>query len=125
MRNEWYGDKKDVVKWSSLLCLAKRKGIKHIFYVAMCTDAKQNVRNEGNPYERAAAEFFDRHKDLRRIKELGMGHGIRIRVWMKQFSNEGRSDYFREVHKKMRASKRRTVWFFDPDTGVQPNRVLK
>ena len=120
MRTEWYGDKKDVVNWVSLLSFAKRKGIKHIFYVVMCTDTIQDMPNEGNPYERAVAEFFDRHKDLRRTKELGMGHGIRINVWMKQFSNEGRAAYFKEVHKKMRASKRRTVWFFDPDTGIKP-----
>ena len=35
MQDEWYGDKRDVVKWSSLVHLARREQIRHILHVAM------------------------------------------------------------------------------------------
>ena len=38
MRNEWYGDSRDFVKWQSLLDLGRREGIIRIWQVAMCTD---------------------------------------------------------------------------------------
>ena len=33
MRNQWYGDKRDLIKWGVLLELARRHGAKHILQV--------------------------------------------------------------------------------------------
>lgn len=133
MRNEWYGDKKEVVKWASLLYLAQREGIEHIFYIVMRTDTQQDypkikdlngnaVLGQRDVVEQVA-NFFDRHKDLIRIEELGKKHNIHIEVWLKRFEHVNRASYFAEVCRKMRVSEPRSVWFFDPDTGIEPNRA--
>ena len=90
MRNEWYGDKRDFLKWPSLLHLAQREGIKRIFQVAMCTDAgpayPEIATLDGEIVQCRAmtaqvSDHFHHHNDLRGIAALGEHLGIDIEVW--------------------------------------------
>ena len=129
MRSEWYGDKKDLVKWQSLLYMARREGIKRICQIAMCTDAEpetlairvldggavedQDVRQQVN-------EHFRRVKNLEQVKSLGKSFNIEVDVRSGPFTHPTRGQYFGAILNEIRASKLRTVWFFDPDTGIEP-----
>ena len=129
MRNEWYGDKRDFLKWPALLYLARRQKIGRIFQVAMCTDAvpthpKIKTLNgqmvECQDISRHVADHYHRHNDLNGIRAVGKHFGIDIEVWLEQFTHATRVEYFQEVLKEIRKSTARTVWFFDPDTGIEP-----
>ena len=129
MRNEWYGDKRDFLKWPALLSLARRQNIARIFQVAMCTDAgptypQINTLNgqivECQDVSRHVADHFHRHNDLNGIKAVGEHFGIDIEIWLEQFTHATRVEYFAGVLKEIRESTARTVWFFDPDTGIEP-----
>ncbi len=51
--------------------------------------------------------------------------GIEIVVWPELFIHAGRGDYFDRVHDAIRESTSRTLWLFDPDTGIEPARGAK
>ena len=129
MRNEWYGDKRDLLKWTSLLYLARREGIGRIFQVAMCTDPEpphfEIQRLGGEPVEcrdetTHATAHFHQHNDLNGIGALGERLGINIEVWPEPFTHVGRDAYFDRVYGEIRVTEPPTVWFFDPDTGIEP-----
>ena len=128
MRNEWYGDKRDFLKWPSLLHLAQREGTRRIFQIAMCTDAgpayPEITTLDGRIVQCQAvtilvADHFHHHNDLRGITALGEHLGINIVVWSYPFTHAIRGRYFARVFAEIQTSETRTVWFFDPDTGIE------
>ena len=132
MRNEWYGDKRDFLKWPSLLHIAQREGIGRIIQIAMSTDTGL-VTPEITTLDREkivqcqavakqAAKHFHHHNNLNGIVSLGEHFNINIEVWLEKFTHATRGAYFAEVLKAIKPSKTRTIWFFDPDTGIEPQK---
>lgn len=129
MRNEWYGDKRDLIKWPTLLHLAQREGIGRIFQIAMCTDTEpvypEIMALDGQvvlPQDvtEHVADHFHNHNDLNGIAALGGHFGIEIEVWMEEFTHAGRDDYFAGIDNEILMAEIPTLWFFDPDTGIEP-----
>lgn len=129
MRNEWYGDRRDVVKWTSLLHLAQREEIDRIVQIAMCTDMEPappeitTLDREIVQCQAVAAQVanhFHHHNDLNGIRPFGQHFGIDVEVRLAPFAHPGRGQYFDNVLNEIRASTKRTIWFFDPDTGIEP-----
>ena len=129
MRNEWYGDKRDFIKWPTLLHLANRQGIARIFQVAMKTDAEPPdpaittlngaIVNCAN-ITALVADHFHRHNDLNGFRAVGEDFGINIVVWLGIFTHASRDRYFANIFAEIQEHECPTVWFFDPDTGIEP-----
>jgi hypothetical protein len=121
MRNQFYGDRKDVWKWSLLLKLAGQKH--HIFQIAMLRPDKGthgNDRRDPGACNHAVREFFDDERsqdahDIKRIEKLLPG---RITVLMTQYSNGCRVTYFDLVLEITRKTAPKVV-FLDPDNGIE------
>ena len=136
MRPEWYGDKRDVVKWSVLLGLAQRCGIKRILQVAMCppvpsepTDRAFHGLLEQIPmeklFQRVTAHFpsckkATNPKRLLDVKGLGKQDDINIEVFDEPFSNAFRESYFKNVLNRVALDRDEPpkIVFVDPDTGI-------
>ena len=79
----------------------------------------------GQPVEcqditRHVADHFHCRNDLHGIKAVGEPFGIEIEVWVEQFTHATRGAYFDRVLSKIGSPATPTVWFFDPDTGIEP-----
>ncbi|MXZ90550.1 MAG: hypothetical protein F4W95_02800 [Chloroflexi bacterium] len=129
MRNEWFGDKRDHLKWTSLLLLAQGAGIQRIVQIAMWTNPQPpefRILNIDYPQDDAhditgwVSDFFHQHNDLGNIQALGQQLGIEIEVWLQPFTRRAREAYFRQITERIRESDVPTIWFFDPDTGIAP-----
>ena len=129
MRNEWFSDKRDHLKWSSLLLLGQREGINRVVQVAMWSDQRpldfriHSTKGPLDGYQDVAAHvagFFHRHNDLSSIKALGAPLGVTIEVCLGPFAHATRAEYFTEIAERIRTSDVPTIWFFDPNTGIEP-----
>ena len=129
MRNEWYGDKRDFLKWPTLLYLANREGIRQIFQVAMRTDAEppyppittlNGERVNCENFTEQVSNHFHQHNDLNGIRAVGEHFGIDIVVWPETFTHANRSGYFANILAEIQKYECPTIWFFDPDTGIEP-----
>lgn len=117
MKDEWYGDKRDLVKWTVLLHLAKRfrsAVIVQIAYRRPSAFGDVLVDGETVPVSRAVLAHF---KDLTTIRRLGAVPTIVVfdRDWT------GRITYHDEAIAFLAgfpAGKR--LVFLDPDTGLEP-----
>ena len=121
MQDEWYGDKRDVVKWSSLVHLAQREKIQHILHVAMYRSNTYPALDTAQGPVELPIEVVQHFCDLNDVQRLATATGLRVEVCKEEFCD--RSDYFDRVCKRIRSYDcTPLVVFLDPDTGLTPKK---
>jgi hypothetical protein len=118
MRNRWYADNRDLVKWSVLLLLAKRVGAERIIQIAFLNSSEfgeVEVDGERHPIPLEVQSHF---RDIRNI--TGLSEHPRISVF--DCALDERSSYLRSALDYIASfGRERCVVFLDPDTGIEPN----
>ena len=117
MRDQWYSDNRDLVKWGILLTLAERYSSKHILQVLYyrATDWAQ-LELDGEQVD--LPESVVRH-----FRQAGAVSAIDapapIEVITDTFADRG--EYHRIVVSRIRSRKQSPgIVFLDPDTGLEP-----
>ncbi len=120
MRDRWYGDDRDVVKWGAALHLARREGLADIVYVAMHRpddDWPKLVTARGPaPLPDEVVRHFRDLDDLRRLEART---GVRIATVRDPFVD--RAAYFRRVCERVGKYAAPVLVLLDPDTGLAPD----
>lgn len=121
MRDQWYGDDRDVVKWSALIHVARREAVTDILHVAMYRPS-QPVAPVATALGLVAPpdEVLAHFRDLDNIQRLAQATGVTIEVFKDLFTH--RSAYFRRVCDRIQALERPVVVFLDPDIGLEPEQ---
>ena len=120
MRDQWYGDNRDLVKWSALVYLARREAVSAILHVAMYRPGPApaplaTAHGKVDP----PAEVFRHFRDLDDIQRLGVATGLAIEVVKEPFTD--RTAYFGRVCERVRAPRGGSLLvLLDPDVGLVP-----
>ena len=118
MRDQWYGDNRDLVKWSALVYLARREAVSAILHVAMYRPGPApaplaTAHGKVDP----PAEVFRHFRDLDDIQRLGVATGLAIEVVKEPFTD--RTAYFGRVCERVRAPRGGSLLVLrDPDVGL-------
>jgi len=120
MRERWYGDDRDVVKWSAVVHLARREAIADVLYVAM-------HRPDDDPPPLVTArgpvslpDQVVRHfRDLDDLQRLAARIGLRIETVKDRFVD--RAAYFRRLCEGVRSRTAPLLVLLDPDIGLAPD----
>ena len=119
MRDQWYGDNRDLVKWGVLLRLAAIHRAKKIIQVAYSRPSRWDaldIDGESHPLPRLVLEHF---RDIRSVANLT--NDPEIQVVASAFSDRGA--YNKEVLQVVAESAGLPcIVFLDPDTGLAPRR---
>ena len=120
MRTQWYGDNRDVVKWSALVHLARREQLSTILQVALFRpDGDATRLSTARGHVPLPTEVCRHFRDVDDIQRLAASSGLRIEVLKTPFTK--RSSYFVDVVSRVRELAREPlVVFLDPDTGMAP-----
>ena len=122
MREEWYGDPRDLVKWGTLVHLARYDSIRTIIQVAFFrVSERPQLESDGHKW-RVADEVWRHFRDLGSIRELAHHCRLAIHIIDACFNHHYRDAYFGDVIGALRADRRRKVVFLDPDTGIEPGK---
>jgi hypothetical protein len=124
MRSEWYGDKRDLVKWGTLVHLCQEHGIKKIIQVPFLAkesgcDLMLLTDDNQVDFPRAVWQHF---RDIKQIDALGKSIGLDIKVVPDEFSHQKRSNYFERIQVLAQSTEESKVVFLDPDTGLEPEK---
>lgn len=119
MRDIWYADNRDLVKWSVLLRLAEMHQAIYVLQIAYFRPAEFNsIEIDSKTYDipKEVTDHFRNIQNSERIKS-----NVRVHVFGEIF--EDRGTYLRSIIEYMSSfEKERCVVFLDPDTGLQPRK---
>lgn len=143
MKNQYYGDNKDLFKYDIIEQIMTRvKNLKKFSFIPMLTP--NDNRNDGNDRERENAragyknkdlmEFLERareldrdQRDFRKIRGYFEKIGVNIKIYNHDrkdefFMHKGRSEYFKNVPGQLLGE---ALVFIDPDNGLEVKRNRK
>ncbi len=125
MKQRWYGDKRDIVKWGTLAALCERSSIRRVLYVAMLTEdqPKTHLTHNGEPAGAIPEEVWSHFRDISQVKLLGESLGIQVELISHPFQHKSRNMYFQRVVSTIRGQPGPLIAFLDPDTGIEPNKA--
>lgn len=121
MRDEWYGDSKDLVKWSVLLELEQRYNAKHILQILYYQPSKwKRIKIDKDEVELNSA-VRQHFRDCSSVTEIACKS--RIEVLSGPFT-DNRREYQKEVLRRIQQRAKPPgvagIVFLDPDTGLEP-----
>jgi hypothetical protein len=121
MKDYWYADKRDLLKWSVLLTLAERTDAPHhvlqVLYHRRSTwhDIDLDRDGAGDPVP-IPIPVLSHFRDAAAIK--GLESPVLIEVISDPFEN--REEYLKLVIDRIKTRTKPGIVFLDPDTGLQP-----
>ena len=129
MRDWWYGDKRDIVKWGTVLALARKRSIPAVLQVALYRPDRTNYHlTVDGTSEHLPVEVIRHFRDIDHIQRLAANVNLRIDIhkdlfqWHRKFHTreDFRKAYFNKVTIKIKRYSDPVIVFLDPDTGIAP-----
>lgn len=121
MRERWYGDRRDLVKWSCLLSLATELALRRIVYVACLRDDTTEPDALAESFAGGISHAVWSHfRDLSSSLALTERFGIEWHLIDEPFpaSGESRWRYWDAAAESLVSGARPALVFLDPDTGL-------
>ena len=119
MKDEYYGDKRDLVKWGGIVHLCTTERIKNVIQVAYYRNSEWPKLSFNGEKVDLPVPVTKHFRDIEDIKRLANGVGLNIDVIKAEYKN--RLDYHRDVCDRIKTVWERKVVFLDPDTGLAPD----
>jgi hypothetical protein len=117
MRNKWYADNRDLVKWSVLLVLARKHKADRILQIAYYCDSDFGEIDVDGHRHQVPPEVLSHFRDIRNVAVLCQRP--RISVFDTPFGD--RTSHLQAVKAFIGSfSCERCLVFLDPDTGLEP-----
>ena len=118
MKDQWYGDKRDLIKWGGIVHLCNKTGIKHVLQVAYYRESTPPRLSFDGLKEDIPIEVCEHFRDIEDIKRLGKKAGLIIDVVKNEFRQANRKEYNTYICKRIQKQTNRQTVFLDPDTGL-------
>ncbi len=139
MKNQYFGDNRDLFKYDLILrVVAETDSINHFTFILMLTGNDDTGHGEDRDRKRASAgrgnkplvKFLNKfeEKSKRDIKHLESFFGkrnIRMKIYYgkdKYFSHQQRQDYFKQIVDELPS---KSLILVDPDNGLEPEGKTK
>jgi hypothetical protein len=120
VRERWFGDDRDVVKWTTLLHIARSHDLAAIVYAPYWRPepAPRVVMMGANPIF-VPDEVWRFFRDFRRIRQLSESKP-KISIVDADFNPRRRGEYIAATIGEIDRAERPLLLFVDPDTGIAP-----
>ncbi len=126
VKEYWFADHRDLIKWSVLVHLAHRHALTTIVWVPYLRIEKQRPAFHFNNEEvRVSDNVWTFFRGIRRIKYLANSEGLSIKLVSKEFNHRDRSGYSLNLQRHLNGYTRPLLLFLDPDTGLAPSAAKK
>lgn len=118
MRDKWYSDNRDLIKWSVLLVLAQRNNATRILQIAFLNKSEFGEIEIDGQRHQIPREVLSHFRDIRNV--TGLSQQLRVSVFDAPFRD--REGYLHAVLNFIASfNQERCIVFLDPDTGLEPN----
>ena len=118
MKDEFYADNRDLIKWGGIVHLCGIKGISHVTYVAYYRDSIWPLLDFEGKVSQIPDTVIRHFRNINDIKRLGREAGLAITVIEETFNRNSREQYTEKAGLEVKKQDERQVVFLDPDTGL-------
>jgi len=122
VRDTWYADHRDLVKWGTLAHIAERQSLAAIVQVAYLRRGTQGALQNGSAEVPIAPAVWSFFRDVTAVRSLGEILSRRIVVIDKPFTPQRRREYRLAVVESVRSIESSKIVLLDPDTGIAPSK---
>ena len=119
MKDEYFGDNRDLMKWSVLIQLARYKGIRKIYQIAYFGKTEWPIIRIGGCDPKMPREVTAFFRNINNIRSISVA-GIEIEVFGDDFNDDNREPYHDKVIELIKKEQSPAIIFLDPDTGLEP-----
>ena len=123
MKDQWYADNRDLIKWGGIVDLCNTTGIKSVMQVAYYRESSWLQLRFDRKNEDIPKEVIEHFRDIEDIKRLGKKVGITIDVLKSEFSNSAREAYTKSICRRIQKQTQQQIVFLDPDNGLSPQKA--
>ncbi|MFN3716710.1 MAG: hypothetical protein ACK4R8_08315 [Thiobacillus sp.] len=117
MRDQWYSDNRDLIKWSVLLLLARKISADRIIQIAFLNPSEFGEVEIDGEHHLIPDEVLSQFRDIRGI--TGLSRKPQISVF--DVPLHDRRVYLRSAIDYITSfGRERRIVFLDPDTGLEP-----
>lgn len=120
MRDAWFGDRRDVVKWAAVAHIASREQIEMVTHVAFLRRVPPFKLETPDGTEQINPSVWQFFRDITTIRDLGSKLKLEIVVYSEDFKH--RSTYTKQLSAKLGEISKRKLVLLDPDTGIAPKQ---
>ena len=121
MKNIWYADNRDIIKWGGIVHLCNTTGIKHVTQIAYFRESSRLQLDFNGKDVSIPQDVIIHFRSMRDIKQLGTKVGITIDVVENEFSHNDREKYTKSICQQIQKQTQRKIVLLDPDTGLAPD----
>jgi hypothetical protein len=120
MKDIWYSDNRDLVKWGILIRLAELYGVRRILQVAYYRPSVwQTIKIDGQEHQ-ISKNVISHFRDLRSILRLGVKGAQNVQIDVVDSTFENRETYLKEILRTVQHLRESPqIVFLDPDTGLE------
>ena len=122
MKDQWYADKRDLVKWAVLYHLAEKYHCKKILQIAYYTPSTFDKIKIGSIEKDMPAEVLHHFRNI--LNAESIKGGMKVTVFNNLFLHKDRDNYYKNANKFLTENKGSArIVFLDPDTGLSPSKT--
>lgn len=125
MRDQWYSDHRDLVKWATLLHVAQTHGIGTIIQVACYRPdvfAQHKLSVDGTKVD-IPGTVWEHFRSVHAIQGLAARAGVAIHVLDDLYCQPRHAYYVRVTERLSQPREHPWLVFLDPDTGIEPGNA--
>ena len=123
MRDTWYGDRRDIVKWGTLAHIAERARAGAIVQIPYFRRGGRALLQFGKESAAVPDAVWDFFREIRAVQKLGPALGCEIRVFDEPFEHRNRQAYIAKALRYVAQTMGPKVVLLDPDTGLAPSKA--
>jgi hypothetical protein len=120
MKDTWYADHRDLVKWGTLVHVARRERLRAIVQVPFLRLADRPPLQTGAGTVPIDSEVWRFFREPLSVRDLGERLGVDIVVFDRPFVPRQRKDYRQGFVSLIHETGHPKVVLLDPDTGIAP-----
>jgi hypothetical protein len=124
MKDQYYADNRDLIKWGGIVHLCEITRIKHVIQAAYFRASRSWPQLNFNGKEVSVPEDVITHfRSITDIKRLGKKAGITIDIVKGEFSHAYREAYTKSICQRIQRQTQHQIVFLDPDNGLAPQKA--
>lgn len=123
MKDTWYADQRDLLKWSALAYLAQRQSLDLIVQIPFLRPGDRPFLRDRNAEISIPPEVWNFFRNVRGVRSLGKRLGRCVIVFDEEFVPRKREEYRHRIAAKLAMLSKPKVVLVDPDTGIEPKEA--